>query len=68
MRYLTAIFLMLFCLQAGTSQTYELGGFIGGANVIGDVGNTTYINPNTLAIGAILNGIEANVILLDFQQ
>jgi hypothetical protein len=53
MRYLTAIFLMLFCLQAGTSQTYELGGFIGGANVIGDVGNTTYINPNTLAIGAI---------------
>lgn len=35
------------------AQTYEIGGFLGGANYIGDVGETTYINPNTLAFGAI---------------
>ena len=53
MKYLTAIFLILFYFQTATSQTYELGGFIGGANVIGDVGNTAYINPNTVAFGGV---------------
>jgi hypothetical protein len=40
-------------MHKGTSQTFELGGFVGGANVIGDVGSTTYVNPNTLAFGGI---------------
>lgn len=53
MRYLIVVFLLLFCIQRGASQTFELGGFVGGANVIGDVGNTRYINPNTLAFGGI---------------
>jgi hypothetical protein len=53
MKHLTVIFLVLCCFHTGTSQTYELGGFIGGANVIGDVGNTAYINPNTVAIGGV---------------
>lgn len=35
------------------SQTYEIGAFIGGANYIGDVGNTSYISPNTTAFGAL---------------
>ena len=52
MRYLTVVFLVLFCIQKGASQTFELGGFVGGVNVIGDVGSTTYVNPNTLAFGA----------------
>jgi hypothetical protein len=40
-------------MHKGASQTFELGGFVGGANVIGDVGSTTYVNPNTLAFGGI---------------
>jgi len=35
------------------SQTYEIGGYFGGANFIGDVGSTTYIAPNTPAYGAL---------------
>lgn len=53
MRYLTVVFLVFFCMHKGTSQTFELGGFVGGANVIGDLGSTTYVNPNTLAFGGI---------------
>ena len=45
MRYLTVVFLVLFCIQKGASQTFELGGFVGGANVIGDVGSTTLRQP-----------------------
>lgn len=44
---------MVFCMQIASSQTYELGGFVGGTNVITDVGNTSYINPNSLAFGGI---------------
>lgn len=35
------------------AQTYELGGFLGGSNFIGDVGKTNYISPNNAAFGAI---------------
>lgn len=35
------------------SQTYEAGFLLGGANYIGDVGKTNYINPNSLAVGAL---------------
>lgn len=44
---------MIFCQTYAQSQTYEIGGFIGGANYIGDIGNATYINPNTLVGGAV---------------
>jgi len=37
----------------GFSQTFEVGGFIGGANYIGDIGDTKYINPNQLAVGGL---------------
>lgn len=36
------------------AQIYEVGVFLGGSNFIGDVGATTYIAPNNLAIGGIL--------------
>ena len=54
MRYLLTIVVMIFCTTFTQSQTYEIGGFIGGANYIGDVGNSTYVNPNSLVGGVIV--------------
>lgn len=53
MRHFAAAILLVACSILGHSQTYEVGGFLGGANYIGDVGKTTYINPNTVAFGGI---------------
>ena len=51
MRIVLAIFL---CVAFGlNAQTYEVGLFAGGANVIGDVGRTNYILPSGPAIGGI---------------
>lgn len=36
-----------------SSQTYEIGGFLGAANYIGDVGKTTFIAPKTSVFGGI---------------
>ena len=36
------------------SQIYEVGGFFGGSNFIGDVGSTKFINPNSYAFGGVL--------------
>ncbi|GAB5401751.1 MAG: DUF6089 family protein [Aureisphaera sp.] len=53
MRYfVTAVLLILLVFQ-GHSQTYEVGGFIGGSNYIGDIGSTSYIAPNNFAFGGI---------------
>lgn len=52
MRHLILVFFMFVCSAAFT-QTYEIGPFVGGANYIGDVGNTTYINPSGLVMGGI---------------
>ena len=35
------------------SQVYEIGGFIGGTNYVGDIGRTNFIYPNKLAAAAI---------------
>jgi len=35
------------------AQTYEVGLYAGGSNFIGDVGSTSYIAPNSPAIGGI---------------
>jgi len=53
MKYFIVIVLFVGSLTSAASQTYEIGGFVGGANYIGDVGNTTYISPNTLAVGVL---------------
>ena len=53
MKYFTTVFLILSTVFFAHSQTYEIGGIIGGANYIGDVGSTTYINPNSFAVGGI---------------
>lgn len=43
-------FFPLITLQA---QINEIGVFLGGSNFVGDVGNTTYINPEKLAFGVL---------------
>ena len=35
------------------AQIHEVGIFVGGSNYIGDVGSTTYISPNKLALGLL---------------
>jgi hypothetical protein len=50
------LFILLFFLISSTllkAQINEFGVFLGGSNYIGDVGPTTYIAPNDLAIGFI---------------
>jgi hypothetical protein len=49
------IFLVAFLLlgYVGHAQTYEVGVFAGGANMIGDVGRTNYILPSDIAFGGI---------------
>ena len=53
MRYFLAVFLVVSGVLISNSQTYEIGGFLGGANYIGDIGKTNYIAPNNLAFGGI---------------
>jgi|SRR5690606_14218655 len=53
MKYFATVFLILSTTFLAHSQTYEIGGMIGGANYIGDVGKTNYINPNSIGIGGI---------------
>ncbi|MCH9661511.1 MAG: hypothetical protein K0U54_11435 [Bacteroidetes bacterium] len=53
MRYVLTVILIITLVNTSQSQTYEIGGFLGGANYIGDVGKTTYIAPNNLAFGGI---------------
>ena len=53
MKYLATILLIVSSFFPGYSQTYEVGAILGGANLVGDVGKTTYISPNTVAFGVI---------------
>jgi len=53
MRYFTTVILLMLSVHFGFAQTYEIGGLIGGANYIGDIGRTTYIAPKSLAMGAL---------------
>lgn len=54
MKYFATVFLILSTAFLAQSQTYEIGGMIGGANYIGDVGKTNFVNPNSLALGGII--------------
>lgn len=54
MRHLISLIFMFACFQTAISQTFELGLFAGGANYIGDVGSTNFINPNSLVAGGIV--------------
>ncbi|MDT0643334.1 DUF6089 family protein [Zunongwangia sp. F363] len=52
MKHLLA-FVFMVIATTSYSQTFEVGPFIGGANYIGDVGKSNFINPNTLVGGAL---------------
>jgi hypothetical protein len=50
------VFLLLLSLIysfTSNAQINEIGTFIGGSNFIGDLGATTYVNPNSPAIGLV---------------
>ena len=51
---------MFACTHATFSQRFEVGPFIGGANYIGDVGSTTYINPTGLLVGGLMKWNQSN--------
>ena len=53
MKLYSVLLLVLFTPLLMQSQTYEIGGFFGGANFIGDVGKTSYIAPSTPVFGAL---------------
>ncbi len=53
MKYIIIILFTLLSTLNLHSQTYEVGAYVGGANIIGDVGRTNYIYPNGLAFGGI---------------
>jgi len=44
---------VVFATLTTYSQTYEIGGFVGGANYIGDIGKTNYVAPSDFAFGGI---------------
>jgi len=50
---LTTLYFLLIS-NLGVSQIYEIGGFIGGSNFIGDVGATKFINPEKIAVGGLI--------------
>ena len=53
MRYIIVMVLLLMGSSPGFAQNFEVGPFIGGANYIGDVGNSTFIRPSDLVIGGL---------------
>lgn len=53
MKKIFNLLLCLFPLITLHAQINELGVFLGGSNYVGDVGNTTYINPEKLAFGVL---------------
>jgi hypothetical protein len=50
-----AIFLIVFIslFQTSNAQNHEFGVFLGGSNLIGDVGRTTYLQPRHLGYGLL---------------
>lgn len=57
---LVVLFSVFFCFAFAKAQTYELGVFAGGSNVIGDVGSTQFVDPSDLAVGAIFKWNRSN--------
>ena len=53
MKHLISLLFMFAFYTFSFAQTYEVGAFVGGANYIGDVGSTSYINPNSLVAGGM---------------
>lgn len=52
MRYVVVMVAMV-CFAFAKAQTYELGIFAGGSNIIGDVGSTQFVNPRGFTLGGV---------------
>nr|WP_315139943.1 DUF6089 family protein [uncultured Flavobacterium sp.] len=53
MNRILKLLFVIFPLISINAQIHEIGVFIGGSNYIGEIGPTTYIAPNELAIGIL---------------
>lgn len=53
MKYFATLFIVVISVFSIKAQTYEVGGFIGGANYIGDIGKTNYISPSDVVVGGV---------------
>lgn len=54
MKHYLVILTILISGFSANSQTYEIGGMIGGANYIGDAGRESYIYPTKMVFGGII--------------
>jgi hypothetical protein len=54
MKHLIITILMLATGMVSKAQIYEVGAFLGGSNLISDVGSDNYIDPNRLAVGVLV--------------
>ena len=52
-------YIFILTTSVVSSQLYEIGGFVGGSNYIGDIGPEYYINPNSF-MGGIIYKWNAN--------
>lgn len=70
MKYLVYIIAWLLVTGSLKAQSHEIGLVIGGANYIGDIGSTTYIDPNEAAYGFIyrLNRSDRHTYRLSFMR
>src|SRR5690606_436785 len=53
MNFRNLAILFMLCTSLSNAQMFEIGGFVGGSNYIGDVGSSWYIRPNSLAVGGV---------------
>ena len=53
MKPISTLIGLFFISSLSFSQIYEIGGFVGGSNFIGDVGSTQFVKPNNLTFGGL---------------
>jgi hypothetical protein len=53
MKRLFTFLLLTLMLKVSYAQRYEVGVFVGGNNVIGDVGSTYFVSPNSYTLGGL---------------
>lgn len=46
-------YILILISTTSSAQLYQVGGFFGGSNYIGDIGSEYYINPNKIVVGGI---------------
>lgn len=53
MNRISLVIVLVFSINFAKAQIHEIGIFGGGSNYVGDIGETTYINPEKLAVGLV---------------